>query len=133
MRRIPMVLVGCMAMMLAAASVFAQGATEKPAMPPKAAMPAKAAMPMLSTFLIEAPHTEAECMADMDEARKVKQLGDWDWGCMAGNHTAYRMVKAKDEAAALALVPEGMRAKAHAYKLMKMTPAMLEGAHKQHM
>ena len=129
MRRVPMVLVGCMAMAMVAASAFAQGATmEKKAMPAKAAKPA-----MMSMFLIESPHTEAECMVVMDDVGKAKQLAAWDWGCMAGNHTGYRMVKAKDEEAALAMVPESVRAKAHAYKLMKMTAAMLEGAHKQHM
>ena len=127
MRRLPLVLVGCMAMMLVAASVFAQGAMEKKA------MPAKMAMPAMSTFLIESPHTEEECMATMDDLNKAKHLDGWSWGCMAGNHTAYRMVSAKDEAAALAMVPENVRAKAHAYKLAKMTSAMLAAAHKQHM
>ena len=125
MRRNTLVLAGCMAMMLMAASAFAQGEMAKPAMKAKPAMPM-----MMSTFLIESPHTEEECMAVMEDVAKAKQLGSWDWGCMAGNHTAYRMVKAKDEAAALAMVPESVRGKAHAYKLGKMTPAMLEGAHK---
>ena len=124
MRRLPLMLVGCMAMLLVAAGVFAQGAMEKKA------MPAKAAMPVMSSFLIESPHTEQECMMVMDELHKAKSLEGWSWGCMAGNHTAYRMVMARDEAAALAMVPEDVRAKAHVYKLMKMTPAMLEAAHK---
>ena len=124
MRRVPMVLVGCLAVLLAAASALAQGSMDKKA------MPAKPMMPALSTFLIESPHTELECLNVMDEVNKEKGLAAWDWGCMAGNHTAYRIVKAKDEAAALAMVPASMREKAHVYKLMKMTPAMLEGAHK---
>ncbi|TMQ73619.1 MAG: hypothetical protein E6K81_03790 [Candidatus Eisenbacteria bacterium] len=127
MRRTTLVLVGCLAMMLMAASVFAQGEKAKPAMKSKMAMPA------MSTYMIESPHTEEECMAVMDETAKMKDLGAWSWGCMDGNHTAYRMVQAKDEAAALAMVPENVRAKAHAYKVTKMTPAMLASAHKQHM
>ena len=126
MRRLPSVLAGGLATLLLVASAFAQGATEK-----KAA-PAKAAMPAMSSFLIESPHTEEECLAVMDDLQKAKHLDGWSWGCMAGNHTAYRMVMAKDEAAALAMVPESVRAKAHVYKLAKMTSAMLAAAHKQH-
>jgi hypothetical protein len=68
----------------------------------------------------------------MDEAKKDNQLSEWNWGCMDGNHTGYRMVHAADEAAALAMVPESIRGKAHAYKVGKMTPAMLASAHKAH-
>ena len=124
MRRVPKVLVGCLMVLLVAASALAQGAMDKKA------TPAKTTMPALSTFMIESPHTEQECMNVMDEVNKEKALAAWDWGCMAGNHTAYRIVKAKDEAAALAMVPASVRDKAHAYKIMKMTPAMLENAHK---
>ena len=123
MRRVPMVLLVCLALTLMSAVVLAQGAKEK-------AAPAKSAM---QTFLIESPHSVEECMAVMDEVSKTKSLASWDWGCMAGNHTAYRIVKAKDEAAALAMVPESVRAKAHAYQVGKMTPAMLATAHKEHM
>ncbi len=126
MRRVPMVLVGCTAMLLVATSGFTQGSMEKQA------MPAKGTKPALATFLIESPHTEQECMDVMDQVNKVKELAAWDWGCMAGNHTGYRVVKAKDEAAALATVPAAVRDKAKVYKITKMTPAMLAKAH-QHM
>ena len=85
-----------------------------------------------STFLIESPHTPEECLAVMDATNKAKELGKWQWGCMSGNHTAYRIVDAKDEAAALAMVPENVRAKAKAYKITKMDSKTLEAAHKQH-
>jgi hypothetical protein len=52
---------------------------------------------------------------------------------MSGNHTAYRMVMAADENAALAMVPADVRANAHAYKVSTMTPAQLEAAHKHKM
>jgi hypothetical protein len=127
MRRTTLVLVGCLAMMLMAAGAFAQDEKAKPAMKSKMAMPA------MSSYMIESPHTPEECLAVMDDVAKTKGLSAWSWGCMDGNHTAYRMVQAKDEAAALAMVPESVRGKAHAYKVGKMTPAMLASAHKQHM
>ena len=92
----------------------------------------KMAKSMKSMFMIESPHTDAECMNVMDEVNKSgpKELSNWQWGCMSGNHTAYRMVMAADENAAMAMVPADVRAKAHAYKISKMTPEMLEMAHK---
>ena len=125
MRRVPMVLVVCLAMMAMTAAGFA--ATTK------SATPAKTTAPSMATFLIESPHTEQECLSVMDAVEKSKELSSWEFGCMAGNHTAYRMVKAKDEAAALAMVPAMVRDRAHAYKLTKMTPEALASAHKEHM
>ena len=124
MKRITLFAVGCLAMILVGAVVFAQD-NAKPA-----AKATKAAKPMMAMYLVESPHTEEECLKVMDEVNTSKDLGKWEWGCMAGNHTAYRMVQATDETAALAMVPEDIRAKAHAYKLMKMTPAQLASAHK---
>jgi hypothetical protein len=130
MKRIILSIACCVGMLAVAGGVLAQGKMEKPS-----AMPAKAMKATMSTFLIESPHTEAECMGVMESVNKsgAKELAAWDWGCMAGNHTAYRMVKAADENAALAMVPAEVREKAHVYKLTKMTPAMLEEHHKQKM
>ena len=118
--------VGCLAMLLVAGSVLAQGTMQKKA------MPAKGAKPAMSLFLIESPHAPEECLKVMDEVKESKELAAWDWGCAAGNHTGYRIVHAADENAALAMVPEDVRAKAHAFKISKMTAAQLEAAHKQH-
>ena len=126
MKRITLLTVGCLAMLLFAGSVLAQGTMHKKAMPVKAAKPA------MSIFLIESPHAAEQCLKVMDEVNKSKELAAWDWGCMAGNHTGYRIVHAADESAALAMVPEDVRAQAHAYKISKMTAAQLEAAHKQH-
>ena len=134
MKRISLVAVSCLAMLALATAAFAEEG--KPAekaenkmggekMEHKMAKPA-----MMSSYMIVSPHTAEECLGMMDEVNKAKELGGWDFGCMAGDHTGYRIVRAKDEAAALAMVPASVRAKAHAQKVMKMTPAMLENAHK---
>ena len=124
MKRVTLFAVCCLAMLVVGAGAYAQGTTATKAAPTKMMKPA------LTTFLIESPHTAEECLKVMDEVNMSKGLALWDWGCMAGNHTAYRIVKAADENAALAMVPEDVRAKAHAYKLMKMTPGQLAMAHK---
>src|SRR2546426_10403072 len=128
MKRIAILLVSCLAVLVIAGGALAQqGTSEK-----KPAAHAKAAKPAMSMFVIESPHTAEECMNVMDEVNKAgpKELASWHWGCEAGNHTGYRMVMAADENAALAMVPADIRAKAHAYKVSKMTPAELEAAHK---
>ncbi len=128
MKRITLFVVVCMAMLVVAGGVLAQQGT----MEKKTEAHAKMAKPAMSMFMIESPHTEEECMGVMDAVNKTgpKELMAWEWGCMSGNHTAYRMVSAANEEAALAMVPEDVRAKAHAYKVSKMTPAELEAAHK---
>jgi hypothetical protein len=117
--------VACFALLLVAGIAFAQG-DEKKASSEK---PAKA---QKVTYLLEAPHTPEECLNLMDEVNKSKQLSEWQWGCMDGNHTGYRMVQATSEQAALAMVPENVRGKAHAYKVTKMSAKELEAAHKAH-
>ncbi len=126
MKRFAQVMVGCAAMLVVVSLAFAEGMEKK-------AASAKMAKPMMATFLIEAPHTEEECLMVMDASNKAKELDKWEFGCMSGNHTAYRIVQAADENAALAMVPEMVRAKAHVYKLAKMTPSQLDAAHKAHM
>ena len=130
MKRTTLFLVGCLTMLIVASSAFAQSPTAM-----KHGTQSKAAKSPMSMFLIESPHTEAECMNVMDEVNKSgpKELQSWHWGCEAGNHTGYRMVMAADENAALAMVPEDIRAKAHAYKVSRMTPAQLDAAHKHKM
>ncbi len=131
MKRTALLLISCLALLVIASGVFAQQGA--PAKGPTTRV--KAAKPAMSMFLIESPHTEAECMNVMDEVNKSgpKELASWHWGCMSGNHTGYRLVMAADETAALAMVPADIRANAHAYKVSKMTPAQLEMAHKHKM
>src|SRR5690349_1405713 len=109
MKRSTLLAISCLATFLISASALAQGTSAKKA------GHAPAAKPALAVFLIESPHTPDECLNVMDEVNKSKDLGAWDWGCAAGNHTGYRIVHAVDENAALAMVPEDVRAKAHAY------------------
>ncbi len=131
MKRNLLFLVGCVAISIMANGALASGGESAK----KPAAHAKMAKHPMSMFLIESPHTEAECMNVMDEVNKSgpKELAEWHWGCEAGNHTGYRMVMATDENAALASVPADIRAKAHAYKVSKMTPQQLDAAHKHKM
>jgi hypothetical protein len=84
-------------------------------------------------FLIEAPHTPADCLAVLDTMAEQdkKLLAKTDWGCMSGDHTGYVVVEAENEQAARALLPEKMRASAKVIKLNKFTPKEIASFHKQ--
>jgi hypothetical protein len=86
-----------------------------------------------STFLVTSPHTQEECMAAIDATAEkgAEHLNQWSWGCMAGDHTGYAFVTAADEKAALANVPENVRAKAKATKVDKFTLEQIKQFHEQ--
>jgi hypothetical protein len=84
-------------------------------------------------FLIISPHTEEQCLAVLDDmaAKEPQILAKTEWGCMAGDHTGYTMVDAKDEAAARNLVPSAVRGQAKVIKLNKFTPEQIKSFHKK--
>ena len=75
MKRISLILVGCLAVLFVAGGVLAQQGTAAK----KPAAHAKAAKHAMSMFLIESPHTEEECMNVMDDVNKSgpKELASW--------------------------------------------------------
>jgi hypothetical protein len=62
-------------------------------------------------FLIQMKHTPEQCVAGLDKisAEAPKLLDQVEWGCMAGDHTGYLMVRAENEAAAKNMVPVFLR------------------------
>ena len=82
-------------------------------------------------YLVIAPHTPEECLKTLDEvsAEGAETLAKFSWGCKAGDHTGYAMVTAKDEAGALAFIPEAGRATAKAIKLNKFTMEEIKAFH----
>jgi hypothetical protein len=86
-----------------------------------------------ATFMIASPHTQEECMAAIDAvaAKGPENLSQWNWGCMAGDHTGYAFVTATDDKSALANVPENIRAKAKATKVDRFTMDQIKMFHEQ--
>lgn len=123
-RHIVPVLVACsMVGLLLGASAFAADATAK-----KSAKSTKSAT---SRFLIISPHTPEECLDALDKisAEGTGTLNKFEFGCKAGDHTAYAIVMASNEDDALKLVPENLRDKAKAIKLTKFTAKDIQMAH----
>jgi hypothetical protein len=100
---------------------------------PAQAQKEKAEEASMSSYLVISPHTTDECLASLDGivAEGEGTLDNWYWGCMAGDHTGYRIVEAESEAKALSAVPENVREKARAVKLNKFTEEQVAKFHEK--
>ena len=83
-------------------------------------------------FLVMAPHTKEECLKTLDETQAFSKelLAKIDWGCMAGDHTAYVVLTAKDEDAVKKMLPADWT-KARIVKVNKFTPEEIVSFHKK--
>ncbi len=84
-----------------------------------------------SEYLLVVPHTAETCLSSLDELAAAKSLDQYEFGCLAGDHTGYAHVEAESEAAALATVPEAQRANAKAIKVSKFTAAQVRSLHQK--
>jgi hypothetical protein len=84
-------------------------------------------------YLIETPHTAAECLRALDEelAKGPEVLKQFSYGCMGGDHTGYAIVDVKDEADAKRLVPAFLLDKARIVKVDVYTPEAIRSFHKK--
>ena len=85
----------------------------------------------MARYIIESPHTREECLRALDEElEKGKDiLGKFDFGCKAGDHTAYAIVDANSKNDALKLVPTFLQNKARIVEVDKITPEMIRSFH----
>ena len=83
-------------------------------------------------FQVISRHTPENCLKVLDEvsAKNPKLLSRFDWGCMAGDHTGYAVVEAKDEAGVKAMLPAGMQ-DAKIVKLNKFTTEQIKSFHEK--
>lgn len=98
---------------------------------PVSAQEKSASKETISSYLLISPHTAEECLAALDgvAASGEGALDKWYWGCAAGDHTGYEIVKASSEKEALSFVPEATRSKAKAKKLNKFTAEQVASFH----
>lgn len=84
-------------------------------------------------FIVVAHHTPEDCLKTLDEVsgKSTNLLAKFDWGCMAGDHTGYATIEAKDEAAAKAMLPASMK-NAQIVKLNKFTLEQIKSFHEKH-
>ena len=87
----------------------------------------------MDRYMIELPHTDAECLQALDEISEHNStlLSKANWGCMAGVHNGWAIVDASDEAAARKQVASPlMQSKARITKLSTFTQQDIAGFHK---
>jgi hypothetical protein len=86
---------------------------------------------IVGRFLIESPHTLAECLRAMDEvlAQGPEELARYDWGCLNGDHTGYAIIEACSKQAAEVAVPAFLRYKTRIVELNKFMPEQVRAFH----
>lgn len=87
----------------------------------------------MAKYMIEAPHTGAECLEALDEvlATDAELLGKFHWGCMAGVHNGWATVEAENESAARNMVPASQRGKWRITEVTKITPEQIAAEHQK--
>jgi hypothetical protein len=85
----------------------------------------------MARYMITSPHTQEECLRALDEelAKGRDILEKFDFGCKAGDHTAYAIVDVNSKNDALNLVPTFLQGKAHIVEIGKITPEMINFFH----
>jgi len=86
---------------------------------------------MTKHFIVESPHTKAECLKTLDEvnAKGPEYLSKFSWGCMTGNHTGYAEFEAKDEKEARENLPPSVQSKAKVVEVSQFTPQQIKSFH----
>ncbi|HLG10559.1 MAG TPA: hypothetical protein VI876_02265 [Dehalococcoidia bacterium] len=78
----------------------------------------------MARYLVTCPHTLEDCIGDIDSVlgHSKELLARFDWGCKAGEHVAWVVVEAGNEATARMMLPVSMRNKANVQAVNKFTP-----------
>jgi hypothetical protein len=79
----------------------------------------------MDRYLIETPHTAAECLTLLKEINAQGYLRHFDWGCGSRVHTGWAIIEAENEAQAMLAVPPLVRRSARAVRINKYDSADL--------
>ena len=87
----------------------------------------------MERYFVESPHTPQECLRALDEilAKGPGYLANYEWGCLAGDHTGYAIVEARSESEAKESIPTFLEGKARVVKLNRFTPEQIREFHKK--
>ncbi len=87
----------------------------------------------MERYFVESPHTQQECLRALDEilAKGPEALAQYEWGCMAGDHTGYAIVEARSETEAKGTIPAFLAGKARVVKLNKFEPEQIREFHRK--
>ena len=85
----------------------------------------------MARYMVELPHTEAECLKTLDEilAKGPDYLARFDWACMSGEHNGWAIFEGKNESDVRKMLTTTGQKMARIRKVDKFTPDMIKGAH----
>lgn len=83
----------------------------------------------MERYLIESPHSAADCGRAIKELHTAGFLHNFEWGCKDSDHTAWAIIEAVNREHAKQIVPWFLRDRARIVKLVKFELA--EPEHKE--
>jgi hypothetical protein len=83
----------------------------------------------MNRYLIETPHTAAECVELLDQILAMGYLHHFDWGCKAGVHSGWAIIEAENDGQARLAVPPLVREKARVVRLNKFDDEDVKSFH----
>ncbi len=84
----------------------------------------------MDRYLIETPHSDANCLALLEALNARGYLNNFDWGCKAGVHSGWAIIEAENEAQASLSVPPLVRNLARIVRLNKFTSREVMALHR---
>ena len=86
---------------------------------------------MMAKYMIEAPHTDANCLEAVDEvlATGAELLDKFHWGCMSGVHEGWAVLEAESESVVRDMLPTSQRDKWRITEVTKFTPEQIQAEH----
>jgi hypothetical protein len=83
----------------------------------------------MDRYLIETPHTKANCLMLLDALNARGYLHHFDWGCRTGVHTGWAIIEAENDAQARLSVPPLVRDLARIVRLNKFSEEEVAAMH----
>ncbi|HLC29254.1 MAG TPA: hypothetical protein VJM51_00545 [Dehalococcoidia bacterium] len=87
----------------------------------------------MARYFVASPHTPEDCLQALDEVLEQgpQLLAEYEWGCMAGDHTGYLTIEASSGSEAQNAVPSFIRSKARIVATNKFTPDQIRSFHQK--
>lgn len=85
----------------------------------------------MARYIIEDTHEEKDCVQLLDAFMHAgaHYLTNAEWGCEAGDHTAWILIEAESDDEARLMVPPVIRNRARLVRLNRFTPEQIRAFH----
>jgi hypothetical protein len=89
-------------------------------------------IPKTNVYFVQTTHTPEQCLKTLDDLKGKGDafLSKFEFGCMAGDHTAYAFLTGTSEEDVRQMLPKDAQSTAKIQKVNKFTPDQIEKLHK---